>query len=67
MPFKNPKTGKEYSNFEACVKDNSWSDNPEAYCAWAHKQSTGKWPSEKQSISRVERLLLLKESFKPKR
>ena len=46
MPFKDPRTGKTYTDFKDCEKQNDWADDSAAYCAWAEHESTGKWPSE---------------------
>lgn len=40
-----------YKDFASCVRDNQDKSSPEAYCAQIHKDITGRWPSEKQSIS----------------
>ena len=53
-----------YHDFADCVAKNSDKGNPQAYCASVHKKITGKWPSEKQSLSVGERIDLLKEVFK---
>lgn len=37
-----------YADFEACVVDNRDKDNPEAYCAQLHRETTGEWPQEKK-------------------
>jgi len=62
MPF-----GK-YKNFAQCVNENKDKGNPEAYCAYIHKKITGKWPSEKQSLSLKEerkcRIEILHEELK---
>lgn len=41
MPFAG------YDDFDACVRDNSDVEDPEAYCAQVHYEVTGDWPSEK--------------------
>ena len=53
-----------YKDFAACVAANKDKSNPQAYCASVHKKITGKWPSEKQSLTTSERLGLLRENLK---
>lgn len=37
-------------SFEHCVSSVSGVDDPQAFCAWLHHESVGKWPSEKSQI-----------------
>jgi len=47
---KYEKTWKSYGGeFYGCVeKASSWSENPEAYCAFLEHEATGHWPAEKK-------------------
>lgn len=41
----------EYKDFADCVSKNQESkSDPEAYCAWLHKQTTGKTPAEDNTV-----------------
>lgn len=42
MPFA------DYVDFDDCVAQNQDMDNPEAFCAWLHYETTGTWPGEKE-------------------
>jgi len=46
MPFG------QYSDFAACVADNQDKDDPEAFCAYLHQQTTGKFPNQKSAVCR---------------
>jgi len=35
-----------YEDFTDCVAKNQNNANPEAFCAWLHKKTTGQWPIE---------------------
>ena len=41
MPFAG------FKDFSECVKKNQDKKSPEAFCAYLHHKSTGKWPTEK--------------------
>jgi hypothetical protein len=38
-----------YKDFDECVSKNSDKANPEGFCAWLEKKTTGKWPSQAQA------------------
>ena len=39
--MKDPRNGKIYSDFQDCVNQNNWADDPEKYCGWVKAQSEG--------------------------
>jgi len=47
-PFEGPQGQGPFDSFEDCTlqMEDSVSD-PEGWCAWAHNEDTGEWPSEK--------------------
>ena len=40
MPFG------DYPDFQACVRANQDKPHPEAFCAWLHREITGRWPTD---------------------
>jgi hypothetical protein len=58
----------KYKDFADCVSQNQDKKSPEGYCAVVHKKITGKYPSEKNSVSKSEYkracIEMLSESFK---
>lgn len=51
-PFEGPEGQGPWDGFSECVEsmgDEDGITNAEGWCAWAHHEDTGDWPSEKQS------------------
>lgn len=48
MPFAG------YDSFGACREDNQDKDDPEAFCAYLHKEATGEYPNQSAAFDDVD-------------